>query len=543
MLLQTFAGGWALCLDPISDDTASIFVDGVDDTVNSIADTSRLNTFEQMYVTAFNTLEQCFDYNGRVWLNEAGAFAAIEKGQYPQTVTARIGSIANYSIGYLGGLGNLTGWVELKSYSDIPIQNTSGGQALFSVYALYNHTTFIPGLGWTTLPLASTVNISLNSGDSLAVPVYYTQGQNGASPDAGTTVRLFVLGSNGSGTFSVGEFDTVWAANWLPESAPAVGSDAKPIPQAPRPQDNTNNIPTIPNPVAAYWTYSPSNQAYHVQLKIANPFDLPLAAVITQTIPANIAVSSTDGVFDDSNSIITWTNDLLPYMNVIANFSFTCGAPYGSSFTLPAAALLLEDPNSGATLNVSGNAPQLTGSATVQVSGLIPNGTLGLDSQMQLTVTNLSSVNQAGALTVTLADSTGTVLMNLGQAFSLGGSGGTNLDFTLPGSLPAGSYLLTGSLSIGGGTGQVLAGTYVVRAPPVTLSLTSASPLTTNGLSLSLSGPVGNYLVEASTDISNPTNWEPLLFYSTTNSPFYLNFTDLAATNYPCRFYRAMLSP
>jgi hypothetical protein len=56
-----------------------------------------------------------------------------------------------------------------------------------------------------------------------------------------------------------------------------------------------------------------------------------------------------------------------------------------------------------------------------------------------------------------------------------------------------------------------------------------------------LSGPVGNYFIEASSDISNPTNWQPILYYSTTNSLFYYYFTDPNATNFSQQFYRAVM--
>ena len=160
---------------------------------------------------------------------------------------------------------------------------------------------------------------------------------------------------------------------------------------------------------------------------------------------------------------------------------------------------------------------------------------------MQVAVTNLTSTSQNGSLTISLTDSTGNTVTNFTQSFSVDGSSGTNLDFTLPGSLSAGSYFLTGSFSINGGTGQVLAGTYVVPAPPIMLNFGSAQALTTNGFSLVLQGPVGNYLIEASSDISSPTNWQPILFYSTTNSPFYYYFTDSTATNFNQRFYRALM--
>jgi hypothetical protein len=176
----------------------------------------------------------------------------------------------------------------------------------------------------------------------------------------------------------------------------------------------------------------------------------------------------------------------------------------------------------------------------VQAYASVPFGISGVDSPMQVTVTNLTSTNQAGSLTISITDSTGNAITNFSESFSVGGSDSTNLEFALPGSLPAGSYSVTGSLSVNGGTGQVLAGTYVLPAPPIMLAPASTTPFTSNGFSMALQGPAGNYLIEASSDISNPTNWQPILFYSSTNSPFYYYFTDPTATNFNQQFYRAV---
>jgi hypothetical protein len=91
--------------------------------------------------------------------------------------------------------------------------------------------------------------------------VFYTQGQNGASPDGGSTVYIYILASNGSGTFDMGTTQIVWPANWLYESTSDVTTDAKSNPQTPIPLDggsgsSSNGVPTIANPIAAYWTYA-----------------------------------------------------------------------------------------------------------------------------------------------------------------------------------------------------------------------------------------------------------------------------------------------
>lgn len=84
------------------------------------------------------------------------------------------------------------------------------------------------------------------------------------------------------------------------------------------------------------------------------------------------------------------------------------------------------------------------------------------------------------------------------------------------------------------------AGTYVVSAPPLTLNLGSTPALTTNGLNVALQGPAGNYLIEASSDLSSSANWQPIVFYSSTNASFYYNFAIPTATNANQQFYRAM---
>jgi len=93
-------------------------------------------------------------------------------------------------------------------------------------------------------------------------------------------------------------------------------------------------------------------------------------------------------------------------------------------------------------------------------------------------------------------------------------------------------------LAINGGTVQVFSGSYVIAPPPMTLNLGSPA-LDANGFHGLLQGPPGNYLIEASTDLTSPTNWQAILYYSPTNA-LYLNFTDPGATNLAQRFYRAI---
>jgi hypothetical protein len=71
----------------------------------------------------------------------------------------------------------------------------------------------------------------------------------------------------------------------------------------------------------------------------------------------------------------------------------------------------------------------------------------------------------------------------------------------------------------------------------VTLGIGSPA-LGSNGFNMVLGGTAGtNYLIEATSDLSNPTNWQPIMYFPMPYSPF--SFTDPAATNFTQRFYRA----
>lgn len=75
--------------------------------------------------------------------------------------------------------------------------------------------------------------------------------------------------------------------------------------------------------------------------------------------------------------------------------------------------------------------------------------------------------------------------------------------------------------------------TFEEVVPPV-LGTGTAPPLTTNGYNLMLQGPIGsNYVIQASGDLFN---WQTFTNFSSINWLTY--FSDPAAANYPCRFYR-----
>ena len=413
--------------------------------------------------------------------------------------------------------------------SDMQITNTGTSGASYMVFAFFScNVSGLNSIG----PVQQVIAFQeyINAGTSVDVPIDYFGNNNGGDPFTISPVNIWVLGYNSSGIFYVD-------STTLTVGSSSSSAKVKPLDN---PSDSSTNVFPIGNPIRCYVNQNPSNQTYQAQIWVENPFFIPLTATVTQAIPDGATVSdlSTNGTLQGSS--IVWTNCIAPSNSVENSFTFSLSVTPGVQTNLPPPTVVFSDTNAN-SLSLQGIASSFSGLFPIQVSSSIPAGVLGVDSTMLVAVTNLTGTSQSGSLTVTLTDSSGNPVTNFLESFSLDGSDGTNLSFTLPGSLSAGAYSLTGSLSINGGTGQVLAGNYVVPAPPVALNLGSTPALTTNGLNVALQGPAGNYLIEASSDLSSPTNWQPIMFYSSTNASFFYNFSIPMATNVNQQFYRAVM--
>jgi hypothetical protein len=371
------------------------------------------------------------------------------------------------------------------------------------------------------MPQISAFEASIPANSQAAVRVTYYDGQVGSVPNSSFGMVVYVLGSNGSDTFYIGS----QARNWNPTELVNGTAGAKPMVPS---QD-------IENPVATYITQIPSSQSYQASIFIRDPIDQGCSAIVTQALPAGIAILGTDGQVIGAS--IVWTNGIST--NKLAKDSFSFSAPLvpGALMNLPPPSVVFVDETNNQSSAVLAVAFGFSGVFPVQASGSIPNGISGTDLSMPIVITNLTGINQSGSLTISLTNFTGVGVSSFSQSFSVGSFGTNILTFVLPGNIPPGQYRLTGTLSVSGGSGQVLAGIYTMPVAPLVLGLNPVSPLATSGLNLMLQGQVGsNALVMASSDL---LNWTPIRYVSITNSPSYFN--DTSATNYNERFYRAVM--
>ena len=446
------------------------------------------------YNTAFSVVGGCLQYDGQTYLNAASAYNEISQARSANAVTAQVGQITDWEEGYDAWepLRLILKFSVTKAFSLLDLKNTSAGPATFEVFVLSGYASSAYGLSIPNLSQVSIGVTNITAGAEVQIPVTYYDGQNGGKPDPSSQMVVYVLGNNASGTFYVGKF----AHDWNPAVATAQGLFARPQSPGPRPMDVGSDME---NPVVTYVTQNATNQTYQARVFVVNPYNQTYSAIVTQALPTGVSMVATDGAVFGSS--VVWTN-VIPGGGLAKDyFTFSLSVAPGASTNLPPATATFIDLTNNAGSLLSSVVPGFDGLFPVQVSGSVPRGISGSDVPMLVTVTNWTSANQAGLISLVVADSGGVQVANFALPFSLDGLASTNLTFILPGTLPPASYSVIGSLSINGGGGQVLSGLYVVPAAPITLGAGPMAAVAADGFTMVLQGPIGfACLIEASTD-------------------------------------------
>jgi hypothetical protein len=147
----------------------------------------------------------------------------------------------------------------------------------------------------------------------------------------------------------------------------------------------------------------------------------------------------------------------------------------------------------------------------VQVSLTIPSCATGVDTPMPVTVTNLTTTNQTGFLGIllTFSNKTSAIAFSADQSFSVRGSASTILNFTLPGTLPAQSYSVTLSLTMGGVTTSIPIGAYTVVAMAAVPKIAPHGGTFSNPVQVTLSCATPGATITYTTNGADPTSGSP----------------------------------
>jgi hypothetical protein len=545
------AGGAILTESPAGAEAGQVAVSLAEGFAQYAVNQVNLDNDQRAYNSAVTFLLNCRYLSGLVDLNTKAALNQIAQGQRPNPVTGHIVTIDTVeTYEPLGGiLGDLTTWARETfgvteyvhvdgAYSLLTITNSGSQAASFSVNSFYSHTFIAgePGVSTASiaLPMVASAAANIPSGQSAVVRVGYYDGSTGAAPDDGQPITVQVLGGDGSGgLFAVDQ--TTSTIHW--EQAGVAEASAQPMPMGgPRPKGGggPTNLFGIDTPIEEFVYQDLGDQVYQAKIWIANPFAIPLLATVTQPVPAGVAVVSTDGLLGPG--AIVWTNALPTNGLAEESFSFTLSVPPGALTNLPPPTLVLTDWTGTNSLTQTAVVASSTGLFPVGISASIPSGTWGADTPAQVAITNFTYATQAGSLVVSLTNGAGSAVTNISLPFSLDGESGTNIAYALPGSLAPGAYLVTGVLTIGGGTGQVFSGTYVLDPAPAWLTPGPATDVPSDGFALELGGTPGyGYLIQCSTNL---VDWQPAQYLVLTNSTG--QFTDYYSPLYTQRFYRAI---
>ncbi len=546
------AAGTIVTLSPVGGKAAMTAL-GVAEGLDTYAvNQQNLINDQQGYNTAVISLANCYYLSSLVDGNTKAALHQIAQGQEPVPVTGTIvsaDSVKTYEP--LSGIfGDLTTWAgEIfanteyvhvdNAYSLVTIRNTSSRAAAFMINAFYSHTFALSDpLGIhnisIVLPMVSSVVTNIGEGQSVVARVDYYPGSNGALPDDGSPITLQVLGSDGNGgLFAVDQITS--AIRWQRAGGGGWIAGARPMGGAqPKADDGATNMFGLETPIKAFVFPNPTNQIYQGQIWVVNPFAIPLLATVAQPLPPGATVVSTDGSV--GGGWIVWTNTIATNGVVEHTFGFTLSVSPGAETNLPPPTVVFTDGTGTNSLTMTAVAAGFRGLLPVGVNGFVPAGRWGVDTAAQLTVTNFTAVSQAGALVISLTDTNGTVVTNFSLSVSVGGLAGVSLNYSLPGTLAPGSYAVRGVLSMGGGSGQVFSGTYVLSAAPAWFGWGPGTGVLPDGFALELQGTAGyGYLIQASTNL---VDWQPAQYLVLTNGSGY--FTDYYAPYNGQRFYRAV---
>ena len=475
------------------------------------------------YDIAYGVVVGGAQYAKQACQNGANAYREIGQGQKADPVLADIGPMTDVEVGYqVWSPWTLSSYLSVtKAYSLVFVTNTGPEDARFEVVVLSGYAGSAYGVGIPDLPQTTMGVLTIPANGCAQVPITYFDGSTGGRPDPATTMSVYVLGVNNSGTFYIGQFRHDWS--------PSGSSSGAMRPMAAQQE--------IENPVTSYVSQNSSNQTYEAKIFVVNPFDQEYSAIVTQALPAGFSVLDTDGSV--VGSAIVWTN-VIPGGGLAKDY-FTFAAPLAPAIqtNLPAATAIFVDQENNSGSVISSVASGFQGLLPVLVTGSVPNGVAGSDVPMVLTVTNWTGTSQGGTIAISATNADGALVWSSAMRFVVDGIGNTNLTFMLPGDLPVGSYSVVGCLSIGGGLSKVLSGTYFVPAAPVTLGFGSAAGVLTNGFALELQGTPGyGYLIQTSTNL---VDWQPVQYLVLTNSSGF--YSDYYAPHYGQRFYRALTVP
>ncbi|HRX00083.1 MAG TPA: hypothetical protein P5280_11360, partial [Cyclobacteriaceae bacterium] len=285
-----------------------------------LSDTLQMNAHA---ITSFWTTPQLM---AEIAWNTRSGLQRIKNGLPAEPVLGNIGSIQHYSRGR--GIFGTSFWAERESWTQFSIENTGATAANYRIYARYLADTSRLGVvPWATMFMVAETSTEVEPGHFAFVDLYYLrdEGRYGVSPNSGTNVTFYVLGTNETGTFYV---DTA-EMNWDPIQFPTADLSQDAV---------EGNAPVISPPIQTYVTDIPPIREQEITLFLLNPFTTTMPVTITQPIFEDLEITNAPQGNVTAQEI-TWSRDLTPLSQDILTFTARYNAIPGTSHSLPPAVM------------------------------------------------------------------------------------------------------------------------------------------------------------------------------------------------------------
>ena len=411
--------------------------------------------------------------------NTLSGLNLVEEVTPPQTPGGEIASID--VVRTTPGLS--LGFVTRDVYVDLEIENTGDVTADYAIVAYYS----VPKGPGSYRQVLEKMNdpstgeqlsaVTLSPGSSDTVRMYFVEhdGDDFGTPKYGVFLVLYTLTDQGVYVLdvdSIAPFEprtkvtalAAQGANLRPASSSAVGALGTLSLGDSISETERYPVWAMVGADTDYFTYT-------LNIAADNPFPMPLAVVISQTVPSTVSVID-PGEGGVSDGEIVWYRVIQPRETVNLRYAFDYSGDYAAEAVLPPVHWSFYDAADDVNVTLSTDAISFHARSPLRAQGTADTiVSPGTQQAVPITVTNMDSGSaQQGDLTLQVRTITGTNVLSTTTHVSLGA--GASHDYSLAYTAPdEGVYVLEVSLHYGDEAMLVVYDLLKVGANPVYLPL------------------------------------------------------------------------
>ena len=267
----------------------------------------------QMLSIGTQTLVDASTQADHISRNTIQGLRNIKEGSSPNIAEGEIVSSENIIEGHFQLFGYSPNIFAKNVYSEVEIKNTGDTKANYKLTATYTkpYTTFelFPGVGRTYLiPVVDIEEEEIEPSQSEIITVWYKKEGEGIKPPKNSPVYFNLLGETNNGIYGLDSAVTTFGTTIIITNDVNVS------------EEELEKAQIYSYPIKSEIENSFDNNST-LNIYISNPFDFPVPANLTQTIPPKLdIISAENGTINKNN--ISWELELEPKERKAVNITF-----------------------------------------------------------------------------------------------------------------------------------------------------------------------------------------------------------------------------